>query len=85
MTKAELIDDIAQKLGVSKRAADMAFDAVFEVIKEGLIQWHEVKIPGFGSFKPIIREARDGRNPQTGEKIRIQPKRVVKFKASKNL
>ena len=85
MTKAELIEDITQNLGISKTAANMAFDAVFLAIKEGLNQWQDVKIPGFGSFKPAIREARDGRNPQTGEKIRIQPKRVVKFKASKNL
>lgn len=85
MTKAELIEKIALKQGTSKRAAEISLEAVTQVIKDGLDQWQDVKIPGFGTFKPILRDARECRNPQTGGTMRVQPKKVVKFKASKNL
>lgn len=85
MTKAELIEKIALKQGTSKRAAEMSLEAVTQAIKDGLDQWQPVRIPGFGTFYAVLREARECRNPKTGEKIHVQPKRVVKFKASKNL
>ena len=86
MTKAELIEKMAKEAGIPKTTAKIAFDSVFDEIKKGLNQRsHEVTLVGFETFKNVYRETRRGRNPQTGEKIKIKGDSVVTFKPSRNL
>jgi DNA-binding protein HU-beta len=86
MTKAELIEKIAQDAGISKATAKIAFDSALDGIKTGLKKRNgKVTVVGFGTFKNVYRKTRMGRNPQTGEKIKIKGKNVVKFKVGKTL
>ena len=86
MTKAELIEKIAQDAGIPKTTAKIAFESVFEGIKEGLKEKDSsVILVGFGTFKKVHRKARMGRNPQTGEEIEIKGRDAITFKPSKNL
>ncbi|MCX7846637.1 MAG: HU family DNA-binding protein [bacterium] len=81
MNKADLIDAIAAKAGISKKAAADALDAVTESITKALKKGESVALIGFGTFSVAKRNARMGINPATGEKIKIKAKRVAKFKA----
>lgn len=81
MNKADLIDAIAAKAGISKKAAADALDAVIESITKALKKGESVALIGFGTFSVAKRNARMGVNPATGEKIKIKAKRVAKFKA----
>ena len=85
MTKADLIDALAAKLGGSKADAGRALEAVTEVLQEALARGEEIKLPGFGVFAVTERAASEGRNPRTGEKIAIPASKVVKFKARATL
>ncbi len=87
MNKADLIDLIAAKLGedTTKAAAERALDAVTESFAEALAKDGTVQLVGFGTFAKTERAARDGRNPSTGEKIKIKASVNVKFKAGKAL
>jgi DNA-binding protein HU-beta len=86
MTKAELIEKVANDAGIPKSTAKKAFDSVLDGIKEGVKKRdHKVTLVGFGTFKNVYRKTRMGRNPQTGEKIKIKGKSVVTFKPSKNM
>lgn len=85
MTKAELIDKIADKTGLTKKDSGRALDAVFEAITEALAQGQRVQLVGFGSFEVRKRAARKGRNPQTGREIQIAARVVPAFKAGKAL
>ncbi|MEW6045138.1 MAG: HU family DNA-binding protein [Bacillota bacterium] len=85
MTKAELIDRIADKTGLTKKDSGRALDAVFEAITEALAQGQRVQLVGFGSFEVRKRAARKGRNPQTGKEIQIGARQVPAFKAGKAL
>jgi DNA-binding protein HU-beta len=86
MTKAELIEKIAKDAGIPKTTAKIAFESVFDSIKQGVQKKnHKVTLVGFGTFKNVYRKTRMGRNPQTGEKIKIKGRSVVTFKPSKNL
>lgn len=86
MTKAELVVKIQEKAGFdTKAAAGRALDAVLDSIQETLSKGDGITFTGFGSFKVVQREARTGRNPQTGKKIKIPATKVVKFSAGKNL
>lgn len=80
MNKAELIDAVQTKLGgeTSKRAAADAVQAVLESIAQGVKQG-PVQLVGFGTFKPIARDARTGRNPKTGESMTIPASKTVRF------
>jgi len=81
MNKARLIEAVAKKVNLSKKDATNAVNATIEAIKKNVKKG--VTLVGFGTFKTVKRKARTGRNPQTGEKIRIGAKNVVKFKAGK--
>lgn len=70
---------------MSNKAAEEVVDAVFERIAAGLQDGDEVSIHGFGKFVTVVREARTGRNPQTGEAIQIAAKTAVQFKPAKQL
>ena len=79
MTKAELIDAIADKTGQTKRVVGEVVAAFTETVKAA----DKVTLVGFGTFEYTTRSARKGRNPQTGKEINITAKRTLKFKASK--
>lgn len=85
MNKAELIDAIASKANLSKADAKKALDAFVDTTGEALKKGDRVALVGFGSFAVAERSARTGRNPQTGQPITIQAKKVVKFKAGSDL
>jgi DNA-binding protein HU-beta len=85
MNKAQLIDAIAGKSGLTKADAKKALDAFVEVTGEALKGGDRVALVGFGSFGVSERSARTGRNPQTGKEIEIPAKKVIKFKAGSEL
>ena len=84
MNKADLIETVAKKTNLTKKDASNAVDACLDAIKKGTKKGG-VSIAGFGSFNVSTRKARMGRNPQTGEEIKIKAKRVPKFIAGKAL
>lgn len=81
MTKAEFIDQVADRAGLSKKDASEAVDAVLETIGDALRRGSDVVFSGFGKFSVSERAAREGRNPATGEKIQIAATKVPKFSA----
>jgi DNA-binding protein HU-beta len=83
MNKAELIGEVA-KVTCSKKEADEAVSATFAAIQKALKKGDSVTLVGFGTFRVSKRKARKGRNPQTGEAIKIPAKKVPVFKAGKN-
>lgn len=86
MTKAELVEKIAKDAGISKAAAGKAYQSFLDGVVQGLSKRNSrVTLVGFGTFKKVYRKTRMGRNPQTGEKIKIKGKNAVTFKASKNI
>jgi len=86
MTKAELVEKIAQDAGITKAAAGKAYQSLLDGITTGLKKRNsKVTLVGFGTFKKVYRKTRWGRNPQTGEKIKIKGKNAITFKASKSL
>ena len=85
MNKTNLIDVVAQATGVKKAQADAAVNAVITAIADALAAGEKVQIAGFGSFEVKERAAREGKNPRTGEAIRIEASKTAAFSASKNL
>lgn len=85
MNKKELIDAIADGAGLTKSDASGALDAFVDAVTKTLKKKGTVVIVGFGTFKTSRTSARDGRNPQTGETIKIKAKTVPKFQAGKSL
>ncbi len=85
MNKAELIDAIASEAGLSKADAKKALDAFVSATSSALKAGDRISLVGFGSFSVSKREARTGRNPQTGKEIKIAAKNVVRFKAGSEL
>jgi nucleoid DNA-binding protein len=84
MNKAQLIEEVA-KVTCSKKEAGMAVDATLAAIQKSLKKGDAVTLVGFGTFNVSKRKARKGRNPQTGEAIKIAAKKVPVFKAGKGL
>ena len=82
MTKIDIIQNIYEKLGFSKKESADIVETVFELIKDKLAQGEKVKISGFGNFVVKEKRSRRGRNPQTGEEISITARRVLTFKSS---
>lgn len=85
MNKSELVGAVSEKAEVSKKEADKIVNAVFESIGDSLAGGEKVQIIGFGTFEVRQREAREGRNPATGNKITIPALKVPVFKAGKAL
>lgn len=83
MTANEILKEIKAKTGVEKKAADAVLASFFEIVKREMKAGNSQMIKDFGSFKPVIRKARTGRNPKTGEAVEISEKKSVKFIASK--
>ena len=83
MNKGELIDAVAAKAEVSKKDADAIVSATVEAIMEAVAKGDKVSLVGFGSFEPRERKAREGRNPKTGETLKIAATTVPGFSAGK--
>ena len=81
MKKAELVEAIAEKAGLTKADATRALEATFEVITKALKKGERVPVAGFGTFNVSKRKAREGRNPQTGATVKIPARKAVSFKA----
>ncbi len=82
MTKAEIVEQIYERVGFSKKEAAELVERVFEIMKETLAEGEKVKISGFGNFVVREKNARKGRNPQTGQEILLDARRVLTFKPS---
>ncbi|NOY84509.1 Integration host factor alpha subunit [hydrothermal vent metagenome] len=82
MRKADLADEVVEKLGVSKKESSDVLQMVLDTIRTELEKGDTVKIAGFGNFVVREKKARKGRNPKTGEEIGITPRRVVTFRPS---
>ncbi|MEP6741390.1 MAG: integration host factor subunit beta, partial [bacterium] len=85
MTKAELVEDVAEAAELTKKDAERLVEIVFESIIETLNQGEKIELRGFGSFRVRERGARRGRNPKTGDPVSIPAKRVPYFKPGKEL
>ena len=83
LNKDDVVSKIAEEADISKSAAKRALDAFIDTVKDSLVDDDKITLVGFGTFLVKIREARDGRNPQTGETIHIPKSRVPTFKPGK--
>lgn len=78
-TKQDVIDKMAKDAGINKTQALKALDAATSAISKALVKGQQTRIKGFGTFKTLKREDRNGRNPQTGEKLVIKAHKVIRF------
>jgi len=85
LNKAQLISEVAKDSGLKKVEAEKAVKSTFDVISKALSKGNNVTLIGFGTFSVYQRAARKGKNPRTGETIKIPAKKVAKFKAGKAL
>lgn len=85
MTKAELVESVAEKIDLPKKDTEVIVNTVFQSIAEALGKGDKVELRGFGSFRLRDRNAREGRNPKTGEIVTIPAKRIPFFKPGKEL
>ncbi len=86
MTKSALIEEVAKRTPhISKKDTEVVVNTIFDSMIEALRTGDRIEIRGFGSFQVKIREARDGRNPKTGEPVHISAKRTPFFKVGKEL
>lgn len=85
MTKLDIVRNVNEQLGFSKKDSAAIVESVFEIIKSNLAQGEKIKISGFGNFVVRKKNARRGRNPQTGQEIEITSRKVLNFKASQVL
>jgi DNA-binding protein HU-beta len=85
MNKAELVAQVADETGITKTQANAALDSFIDAVTKTLKKGDKVTLVGFGTFSVSKRQARTGRNPQTGEAIKIKAKKVARFKAGKEL
>jgi len=85
MNKAELIEEVSNKTGLTKKEAGNVIDATTEVIRNTLSKGEKVTLVGLGTFQVIERKSRRGVNPRTKEAINIPAKKVPKFRAGKGL
>ncbi len=85
MNKEDLVNYIAKKAKIKKVEADRALNAAFEGITASLKKGEDASFVGFGSFSVLKRKAREGRNPRTGEKIKIAASKSARFRPGKNL
>jgi integration host factor subunit beta len=85
MTKAELVDEVARNTQLTKRHAEVIVNTVFESIVDSLKDGEKIELRGFGSFRIRRRNSRVGRNPKTGARVSVPPKRIPYFKPGKQL
>ena len=82
MTKADIVDRVFEKVGLTKKESVDVVEELFGLIKDTLEAGEKIKIAGFGNFEVKEKNDRRGRNPQTGEEITIEARRILTFKAS---
>jgi integration host factor subunit beta len=85
MTKAELVDEVARVVQLTKKQAETIVNIVFDSIVESLRSGQKIELRGFGSFRLRSRKSRTGRNPKTGEKVDVPSKKIPYFKPGKEL
>ena len=85
MTKNELIQRVAERTQLTKKEADLLIETIFKAITEALKRGDKVELRKFGSFRVRWRNAREGRNPKTGDPVTIPPKKFPFFKPGKDL
>lgn len=85
MTKNQLVEKVAKKAHLTKRASRDAVNSIFDIIKDNLVRGEKTIITGFGTFLVRSRAARRGRNPQTGETIQLPSKKLPSFTAGKTV
>ena len=85
MTKAELVDEVAHVVGLTKKQAETIVNIVFDSIVDSLRSGEKIELRGFGSFRLRSRKSRTGRNPKTGEKVEVPSKKIPYFKPGKEL
>jgi integration host factor subunit beta len=85
MIKADLINRISKELAIPKQEAEAGVNLFFDTIKEAILKGEEIEVRGFGSFRFRRRPPRSGRNPRTGDPVKVPPKKVLYFKPSKLL
>lgn len=85
MTKADLVDQVANATGLTKRDTGVVVDGFLEAVRQALTNQQNIEIRGFGSFKVKRRKARKARNPRTGEPVEVPARWVPTFKPSKEL
>ena len=85
MTKAELVDEVARVVQLTKKQAETIVNIVFDSIVESLRAGQKIELRGFGSFRLRSRKSRTGRNPKTGEKVEVPSKKIPYFKPGKEL
>ena len=85
MTKAELVEEVSRVSDLTKKHSELIVETVFKSIIDALHRGEKIELRGFGSFRLRQREPRKGRNPKTGDKVDVPPKRVPYFKPGKEL
>src|ERR1700704_4702028 len=85
MTKAELVDEVARVVQLTKKQAETIVNIVFDSIVESLRSGQKIELRGFGSFRLRSRKSRTGRNPKTGERVEVPSKKIPYFKPGKEL
>ena len=85
MTKAELVEKVANQINLTKKQTEVVVNTVFSSITDSLAEGKKVELRGFGSFRIRQRNARVGRNPKSGQKVDVPSKKVPFFKAGKEL
>ena len=85
MTKADLIEEVSRAVEMSRKDSEVIVETIFESIVKALRGADKIEIRGFGSFRTRERRARIGRNPKTGARVEVPPKRIPFFKPSKEL
>jgi len=85
MTKAELVEEVSRVSDLTKKHSEVIVDTVFQSIIDALQRGEKIELRGFGSFRLRQREPRKGRNPKTGDRVDVPPKKVPYFKPGKEL
>ena len=85
MTKAEIVEQISEKLGLTKKDIARVVDLFFEIVKQGMKKEEHIELRGFGTFEVKTREEREARNPKTGESVVVPKRRVPYFRPGKEL
>lgn len=85
MTKADLVEEVIQVTGLPRKESEIVVETIFDNIIKALQSGDKIEIRGFGSFRTRQRRGRIGRNPKTGARVEVPPKRIPFFKPSKEL
>jgi len=85
LTKAEIVEEINERLGLTKKDIARVIDMFFEIVKKGLKNDEHIELRGFGTFEVKTREEREARNPKTGESVTVPKRKVPYFRPGKEL